>query len=273
MLPKGRIWSLHFDLFFSPSLERPFCISEREQENPSLFVVKPTKGQGGRGSGTGSSSVSGGGFVGSCVASAACAVPVVVTDSWLTAYRDVRSASSQTLNLHIKGMRDLCWKKQNFLRRTLLLVLEKRLIWLASSNHGLFRVAMGLSYCEEQMNGYCLNSKPAHFRGHFRWTALSITHRTSLGDGWWPVLSSLAGEEALGEAARTWVWLGQCSFLPRMLPRDPWWEAQCRNQNPSWASLWQLTAVGLTSSPRNSEEEKGQSRDHINTQPWSTAVL
>lgn len=100
-----------------------------------------------------------------------------------------------------------------------------------------------------------------HFHGHFRWTALSITYRTSLSDGWSPVLSNDSGKEVLAEAVRTWAWLSQCSFLPKMLPHHSWSEVQCRNQNHSRSSLWQLMAVGLKSSPKNSEKEKGQSRE------------
>lgn len=92
-----------------------------------------------------------------------------------------------------------------------------------------------------------------------RWTALSTAYRTSLSDGWSPMLSNHRVKEVLAEAVSTWAWLSQCSFLLQMLPCHLWSEAQCRNQNHSWSSLWQLMAVGWQSSPKNSEKEKGRS--------------
>lgn len=99
-----------------------------------------------------------------------------------------------------------------------------------------------------------------HLHGHFSWTALSITYRTSLGDWWSPALSTYSREGVLAAAVSTWAWLSQSSFLPKGWTHHAW--SECRNQNHSRSPLWQLTAVGFKGSPKHSwEKEKGQSRE------------
>lgn len=59
---------------------------------------------------------------------------------------------------------------------------------------------------------------------------------------------------------------------PQDAPHHSWAEAQCRKQNHSWFSVWQVTAVGLKSRPKNSERKGTEHRDQIKSQPWSTPV-